>query len=111
MAVDYGMQPRCFARRQSRRKDILVVTLRVWSMIQELICKGPVMVLSRRQILIFPLSATLLLAISTANGQVADAPFAIEVIDAATGRGVPLVELETVDHVKFVTDSNGLIAV
>jgi hypothetical protein len=37
--------------------------------------------------------------------------FAIEVVDAATGRGVPLVELETVDHQKFVTDSSGLIAV
>lgn len=37
--------------------------------------------------------------------------FAIEVIDQATGRGVPLVELETVNHVTFVTDSNGLAAI
>jgi hypothetical protein len=38
-------------------------------------------------------------------------PFAIEVIDEATGRGVPLVELETVNHVTFVTDSHGLAAI
>ncbi|CAN5906185.1 DUF4185 domain-containing protein [soil metagenome] len=37
-------------------------------------------------------------------------PFAIEVVDAETGRGVPLVELETVNNQVFVTDSNGLIA-
>lgn len=38
-------------------------------------------------------------------------PFAIQVIDEATGRGVPLVELETVNHVTFVTDSHGLAAI
>lgn len=37
-------------------------------------------------------------------------PFAIEVVDAQTGRGVPLIELETVDRVRYVTDSNGLVA-
>ncbi|QDV37766.1 hypothetical protein [Tautonia plasticadhaerens] len=37
-------------------------------------------------------------------------PFAIEVVDAETGRGVPLVELETVNNQRFVTDSNGLVA-
>ena len=37
-------------------------------------------------------------------------PFAIEVVDADTGRGVPLVELETVNNQRFVTDSNGLAA-
>ncbi|SFI28930.1 hypothetical protein SAMN05421753_107194 [Planctomicrobium piriforme] len=36
--------------------------------------------------------------------------FAIRVIDAETGRGVPLVELETVNLVKFVTDSAGYVA-
>jgi len=36
--------------------------------------------------------------------------FAIKVVDEQTGRGVPLVELETVHHVLFVTDSNGLVA-
>ena len=36
--------------------------------------------------------------------------FEIQVIDAATGRGVPLVELETVNHAKWWTDSNGIVA-
>src|SRR4051812_560014 len=34
----------------------------------------------------------------------------IRVIDAATGRGVPLVELETVNSLKFVTDNAGRVA-
>lgn len=34
----------------------------------------------------------------------------IQVLDARTGRGVPLVELDTVDHVRYVTDSAGRIA-
>src|SRR4051812_3156207 len=34
----------------------------------------------------------------------------IRVIDSATGRGVPLVELETVNGVKFVTDNAGRVA-
>lgn len=37
--------------------------------------------------------------------------FSIEVVDVATGRGVPLIELETVNNQRFVTDSNGLIAI
>ena len=36
--------------------------------------------------------------------------FTIEVLDAATGRGVPLVELRTVDKTTWWTDSNGLVA-
>lgn len=36
--------------------------------------------------------------------------FEIDVIDAVTGRGVPLVELETVNHLRFITDSAGRIA-
>ena len=36
--------------------------------------------------------------------------FTIKVVDAQTGRGVPLVELETVGHVRFVTDNAGLVA-
>jgi hypothetical protein len=35
-------------------------------------------------------------------------PFAITVVDSATGRGVPLIELRTVHHVRLVTDSNGI---
>jgi len=37
-------------------------------------------------------------------------PFEIDVVDAQTGRGVPLVELETVNHLRFVTDSAGRVA-
>ncbi len=36
--------------------------------------------------------------------------FEIAVLDAETGRGIPLVELETVHRMKFVTDNAGLIA-
>ena len=36
--------------------------------------------------------------------------FAIRVVDTETGRGVPLVELETVNHLRFYTDSNGTVA-
>lgn len=38
-------------------------------------------------------------------------PFALEVVDEATGRGVPLVELKTVHSVRFLTDSNGIAAI
>lgn len=38
------------------------------------------------------------------------APFAIRVVDEATGRGVPLVELRTVHQVRYVTDSAGYVA-
>jgi hypothetical protein len=37
-------------------------------------------------------------------------PFAIRVIDAETGRGVPLVELRTTNEIRLYTDSNGLAA-
>lgn len=40
----------------------------------------------------------------------ADRPFAITVVDARSGRGVPLVELRTVHGVRSVTDSNGVVA-
>jgi hypothetical protein len=36
--------------------------------------------------------------------------FTIEVVDDRTGRGVPLVELRTVNGILLVTDSNGLVA-
>ena len=36
--------------------------------------------------------------------------FAIRVVDAETNRGVPLIQLETVNHRKYWTDSNGLVA-
>lgn len=37
--------------------------------------------------------------------------FRIQVVDEQSGRGVPLVELETVHHVRFITDNQGLIAI
>src|SRR5687768_2257361 len=37
-------------------------------------------------------------------------PFAIEVVDEATGRGVPHVELTTTGGITYVTDSAGLVA-
>ena len=37
-------------------------------------------------------------------------PFAITVVDDQTGRGVPLVELRTVNGIRLVTDSNGVVA-
>jgi hypothetical protein len=40
----------------------------------------------------------------------ADEPMEIIVTDAATGRGIPLVELVTVDDVVYVTDSAGRVA-
>jgi len=36
--------------------------------------------------------------------------FDIRVVDDQTGRGVPLVELRTVSNLRYVTDSNGLVA-
>jgi hypothetical protein len=36
--------------------------------------------------------------------------FKILVVDRQTGRGVPLVELETVNHVRYVSDSGGIVA-
>src|SRR5262245_51195592 len=37
-------------------------------------------------------------------------PYAIEVVDDQTGRGVPLVELTTTSGVTYITDSAGLVA-
>ena len=54
-----------------------------------------------------PLLVVLLFA---AEFALADSPFAIQVVDSQTGRGVPLVELKTVGQVVYYTDSNGLVA-
>ncbi len=40
----------------------------------------------------------------------ADEPFKIRIVDGISGRGVPLVELTTVNNVRYVSDSAGLIA-
>src|ERR1700693_4541512 len=36
--------------------------------------------------------------------------FKITVVDEETGRGVPLVELRTVNQLRYYTDSNGVVA-
>jgi hypothetical protein len=41
----------------------------------------------------------------------AEAPFALRVVDAATGRGVPLVELKGVSGQIHLTDSHGYVAI
>ena len=60
------------------------------------------------------LSALLLGLQLCALGQTAQSSssgwFAIRVVDAETGRGVPMVELETVNHLRFYTDSTGTVA-
>ena len=43
-------------------------------------------------------------------GLAAAAPFEIQVVDRATGRGVPLIELRTVHGIRCVTDSAGRVA-
>lgn len=59
------------------------------------------------------LCIALLLSISALSGPAHAAPsdyFRITVQDAETGRGVPLVELRTVNEVRYYTDSNGIAA-
>ena len=36
--------------------------------------------------------------------------FTITVVDEQTGRGVPLVELQTVNNIRLFSDSNGIVA-
>ncbi len=47
---------------------------------------------------------------SISQASLAGEPFAIEVFDSRTGRGVPLVELRTVNEINYVTDSRGIVA-
>ena len=58
-----------------------------------------------------PMHTTLLcLLLTTAAFAAGGAPFAIQVVDDVTGRGVPLVDLETVNNIHYVTDSAGFVA-
>jgi hypothetical protein len=57
----------------------------------------------------------ILLAIVVSSVAIASTPdqnhyFKIQVIDELTGRGVPLVELRTVNNIRFYTDSAGVVA-
>jgi hypothetical protein len=64
----------------------------------------------RRRSLILPLlSICAVLATSLSRGAAAEW-FKIKAVDEVTGRGVPMVELETVNHIRLYTDSNGLAA-
>src|SRR5438876_4754526 len=49
-------------------------------------------------------------ALITAALVICSQPFAVEVVDDQTGRGVPLIELTTTSGVTYVTDSAGLVA-
>ncbi len=58
-----------------------------------------------------PTVASALLAfLLTADAPHAGKYFQIQVVDEDTGRGVPLVELKTVNAVRYYTDSNGIVA-
>ena len=51
------------------------------------------------------------LAVALASSVLAEEkPFAVQIVDEATGRGVPLVELETMDNQLWMTDSAGRVA-
>jgi hypothetical protein len=52
----------------------------------------------------------LALALVSAAHPREDKYFKITVVDEQTGRGVPLVELRTTNNLRFVTDSNGVVA-
>ena len=51
-----------------------------------------------------------ILLVSNVKTSVPHEYFKIKVIDSETGRGVPLGELKTMNHLSYFTDSNGLIA-
>jgi hypothetical protein len=59
-----------------------------------------------------PLALALLLASAAASptAAAADAPFRIECVDSATGRGVPLVQLTTSGYISYYSDSAGVVA-
>ena len=50
-------------------------------------------------------------SIAMARAEEKSAYFGIQIVDAETGRGVPLVELETLNQLRFVTDSAGWAAI
>src|SRR4051794_29036815 len=56
------------------------------------------------------LAASVILLISSTTVASPADYFAIQIVDDQTGRGVPLVELETVNNKTFYTDSGGYVA-
>src|SRR2546421_728502 len=63
--------------------------------------------LGRPSVWVIALATCALLFAPTAH---ASDYFAIKIVDEQTGRGVPLVELQTTDHVSHITDSAGMVA-
>lgn len=66
---------------------------------------------ARFNVVVSLLAARLILVSCAIAAPPEGSPWAeIRVVDEATGRGVPLVELETVNHLLFVTDNAGRVA-
>ena len=65
-----------------------------------------------RNTLVAPTTLAVLLGCITIGVSAADRPssFEIQVVDQATGRGVPLVQLRTVNDIRYHTDSAGRVA-
>ena len=55
-------------------------------------------------------SICMLMSLAAGQGPEAGKYFTITVVDEATGRGVPLVELKTTNNIRYYTDSNGIVA-
>ncbi len=55
-------------------------------------------------------AAAILVVLLTGGGARAHDYFKITIVDEQTKRGVPLVELRTSYEVRYVTDSNGVVA-
>jgi hypothetical protein len=66
---------------------------------------------TRQQCWLLTLSSLCLLCVtSTSESAVSEDPIEIHVIDLETRRGIPMVELTTVDDVCYITDSAGRVA-
>ncbi|MBN1125653.1 MAG: hypothetical protein JXA82_11640 [Sedimentisphaerales bacterium] len=61
-------------------------------------------------VLICYYSFTLAQSVSVENPSLEQAFFRIQVVDEETGRGVPLVKLETTNLLSYITDSQGIVA-
>ncbi|MFT5469624.1 MAG: hypothetical protein ACI8UO_004746 [Verrucomicrobiales bacterium] len=57
------------------------------------------------------LKTAAMIAILASSSLAAEDLFVVRAIDSETGRGVPMVELETVHHLKFVTDNAGVAVI
>lgn len=68
-------------------------------------------ILDRNLGVILLLTPLLMMLLARPGSAASSDYYRITVVDAATGRGVPLVELRTVNAIRFYTDSNGIIAI